>query len=130
MPAIIKIPSLHIEILNHVQIHNFQEVNELADRFKDTGWVLPTLKESEFMFSLSDLKGTIFEDLRSGLKPSRIWLNGFYMKDTPKEARMFYGVKTIDPNYLSLGWSYSLGDAAQTILVRYPDRIGSKITLM
>ena len=127
MPAIIKIPSLNIEILNRVWIHDVKEVDTHLTKIpSDSGWVLPTLKEAQFMFSLSDLKGTIFEDLRSGLRPSKIWLGAFYMRDTPDQTRMFLG-ETASRD-LSVGRITSA--PAQTILVRYPTGFGSKITLM
>ena len=129
MPAVIKIPSLNIEILNRVWIHDVKEVDAHLTKIpSDSGWVLPTLKEAHFMFSLSDLKGTIFEDLRSGLHPSKIWLGAFYMQDTPKQTRMFFGETSYTGKELALGWSSTA--PAQTILVRYPKGFGSKITLM
>lgn len=129
MPAVIKIPSLNIEILNRVWIHDVKEVDAHLTKIpSDSGWVLPTLKEAHFMFSLSDLKGTIFEDLRSGLHPSKIWLGAFYMQDTPKQTRMYYGIHSTYNSEPSIG--HSAHAPAQTILVRYPKGFGSKITLM
>ena len=126
MPAIIKIPSLNIEILNRVWIHDVKEVEEHRKKVESAGWVLPTLKEAQFMFSLSDLKGTIFEDLRSGLRPSKIWLKSFYMQDTPDQTRMFFGETA--SRVLAIGRTTSA--PAQTILVRYPTGFASKITIM
>ena len=129
MPAVIKIPSLNIEILNRVWIHDVKEVDAHLTKIPSaSGWVLPTLKEAQFMFSLSDLKGTIFADLRSGLRPSKIWLGAFYMQDTPDQTRMFFGETSSPDLGLTIGRSSSA--PAQTILVRYPKDFGSKITLM